>query len=135
MINKKGISTGGILSLLTLALMMGLSIWILSPALTRITSGGRAHLTASSAYVVGEVTLRITLINDGDTRLRLLSITVKDTNIEGSSSPGVSIEPGTSKEVDVGLSKGRISPGTTVTLTITVKTDKGTFTQQLTVKG
>lgn len=135
MVNKKGISTGGILGLLTLVLMVGLSVWILSPALMRIAAGGRAHITASSAYVVGETTLRITLTNDGDVRLRLLSITVKDTGIEGSSSPGVSIEAGTSKEVDVSLSKGRISSGATVTLKITIKTDKGEFTQQLTVRG
>jgi hypothetical protein len=128
--NKKAISMGGILAIVTLVVSVGIGLWIVSPALMAITGPtGRVSVTVSNAGRVGSNLVRLTILNDGEVKVKIQQITVTDTGVSGSAAPGVTINPGESGQVDVGFTSDL--PTSALTLKVTIKTDKGEFTAQV----
>ncbi|MBS7634095.1 hypothetical protein KEJ34_01140 [Candidatus Bathyarchaeota archaeon] len=128
--NKKAISMGGILAIVTLIVSVGIGLWIISPALTALTGpAGRVSVTVSDAGRVGANLVRLTILNDGEVKVKIQQVTVTDTGVSGSAAPGVTISPGASGQVDVGFTSDL--PTSALTLKVTIKTDKGEFTAQV----
>ncbi|MBS7648222.1 MAG: hypothetical protein QXU95_03255 [Candidatus Bathyarchaeia archaeon] len=128
--NKKAISMGGILAIVTLIVSVGIGLWIISPALTALTGpAGRVSVTVSDAGRVGANLVRLTILNDGEVRVKIQQITITDTGVSGSAAPGVTISPGASGQVDVSFTTDL--PTSALTLKVTIKTDKGEFTAQV----
>ncbi len=128
--NKKAISMGGILAIVTLIVSVGIGLWIISPALTALTGpAGRVSVTVSGAGRVGTNLVRLTILNDGEVKVKIQQVTVTDTGVSGSAAPGVTISPGASGQVDVGFASDL--PTSALTLKVTIKTDKGEFTAQV----
>jgi len=125
--NKKAISTGGVLAIVTLVVSVGIGLWILSPALTQLAGPvGRVSVTVTNAGRVGTNLVRLTILNDGEVKVKIQQVTVTDTGISGSAAPGITINPGESGQVDVGFTSDL--PTSAITLKVTIKTDKGEFT-------
>jgi hypothetical protein len=127
--DRKAISMGGVLAITTLAVFVALAVWVVSPALMKIAGGGRASVSITGVGRVGANLIRLTILNDGEVSVRIQEVTVTDTGISGSVAPGVKIDPGSSKEVDVGFTSDL--PISAVTLNVKIKTDKGEFTFQV----
>lgn len=128
--NKKAISMGGILAIVTLIVAVGIGLWIISPAITALTSpAGRVSVTVTDAGRVGANLVRLTILNDGEVRVKIQQITITDTGVSGSAAPGVTISPGASGQVDVSFTSDL--PTSALTLKVTIKTDKGEFTAQV----
>ena len=70
--------------------------------------------------------LRLTILNDGEVRVKIQEVTVTDTEVSGSAAPGITINPGETGQVDVSFTSDL--PTSAITLKITIKTDKGEFT-------
>jgi hypothetical protein len=73
--------------------------------------------------------VRLTILNDGEVKVKIQQITVTDTGVSGSAAPGVTISPCESGQVDVGFTTDH--PTSAVTLKVTIKTDKGEFAVQV----
>lgn len=133
--SRRALSKGAALAILDFVIVIALIGWIVASKAPIGGPAGTPHVTVTDAGTVGANLIRMTVENDGEVRVKILKVTVTDSGIEGSGSPGVVLTPGQSKQIDVGLTKGSISTGETVTLTITIRTDKGEFTQKISVTG
>lgn len=128
--NKKAISMGGIFAIITLIVSVGIGLWIISPALTALGGPtGRVSVTVTDAGRVGANIVRLTILNDGEVRVKIQQVTITDTGISGRAAPGVTISPGASGQVDVSFTSDL--PTSALTLKVTIKTDKGEFTAQV----
>lgn len=125
--NKKAMSMGGILAIVTLVVSVGIGLWIMSPALTKLAGPtGRVSVTVSDAGRVGPNMVRLTIVNDGEVRVKIQQVTVTDTGVSGSAAPGVTVDPGSSRQVDVSFTSNL--PTSAITLRVRIRTDKGEFT-------
>ncbi|MBS7606922.1 MAG: hypothetical protein QW502_03740 [Candidatus Bathyarchaeia archaeon] len=125
--NEKAISMGGILAIVTLVVSVGIGLWVMSPALTKLAGpAGRVSVTVSDAGRVGSNIVRLTIVNDGEVRVKIQKVDVTDTGISGTAAPGVIIDPGSSRQVDVSFTSDL--PTSAVTLKVKIRTDKGEFT-------
>lgn len=77
----------------------------------------------------GSTLIRLTVRNDGNVDVKLSRITVEDTDVEGAQIQTVTLKPGDTAQVDVGLTKGKAKTGSN-TLTFTIETNKGDFTTE-----
>lgn len=125
--SEKAISMGGILAIVTLVVSVGIGLWVMSPALTKLAGPtGRVSVTVSDAGRVGPNMIRLTIVNDGEVRVKIQQVTVTDTGVSGSAAPGVTIDPGSSRQVDVSFTSDL--PTSAITLKVRIRTDKGEFT-------
>lgn len=125
--NKKAISMGGILAIVTLVVSVGIGLWVISPALTKLAGpAGRVSVTVSDAGRVGPNIVRLTIVNDGEVRVKIQKVDVTDTGISGSAAPGIIVDPGSSRQVDVSFTSNL--PTSAITLKVKIRTDKGEFT-------
>jgi len=132
---RKAIGKGAIIALVDLILFVALMSWVVFSKIPIGGPAGRASATVTSAGVVGGNIIRLTVVNDGEVRVRIREIRITDTGIEGSAAVGALLDPGASRQLDVSLARGSIASGQSVTLRITLITDKGDFTATVTVTG
>ncbi|MEM2739648.1 MAG: hypothetical protein QXQ29_02470 [Candidatus Bathyarchaeia archaeon] len=132
---RKAIGKGAIIALVDLVLFVALMSWVVFSKIPIGAPAGRASATVTSAGVVGGNIIRLTVNNNGEVRVRIREIRITDTGIEGSAAVGALLDPGASRQLDVSLTRGSIASGQSVTLRITLVTDKGDFTATITVTG
>lgn len=84
--------------------------------------------------VIGGNILRLTIRNIGYTDVKLRKITIEGPNIWGEAFIGEPIPYLGKRIIDISLSRGFISPGSMVNLTITIIHDKGINIQRYTLK-